>query len=38
LEPNLGKTNHFVIRFIFLVDLFPLSPGLNINSNANLGL
>jgi hypothetical protein len=22
LEPNLGKTNHRVIRFIFLVDLF----------------
>jgi hypothetical protein len=26
LEPNLGKTNHRVIRFIFLSDLFsPLS-------------
>jgi hypothetical protein len=22
LEPNLGKTNHCVIHFIFLVDLF----------------
>jgi hypothetical protein len=30
LEPNLGKTNHRVIRFIFLVDLFfPSFPDSN---------
>jgi hypothetical protein len=38
LEPNLGKTNHRVIRFIFFVDLFSLSLGLDIRSNANPGL
>jgi hypothetical protein len=38
LEPNLGKPNHRVIHFIFLVDLFSLSPGLYIHSNANPGL
>jgi hypothetical protein len=39
LEPNLGKTSHSVHPHYFLVDLFsPLSPGLNIHSNANPGL
>jgi hypothetical protein len=38
-EPNLGKTNHRVIRFISLVDLFcALSFGLVYISNANPGL
>jgi hypothetical protein len=38
LEPNLGKTNHRVHPLYFLVDLFSLSPGLNIRSKAKPGL
>jgi hypothetical protein len=38
LEPNLGKTNHYVIRFISWLICFPLSPRLEFNSNANPGL
>jgi hypothetical protein len=38
LEPNLGKINHRVHPLYFLVDLFSLSPRLNIHSNTNPGL
>jgi hypothetical protein len=38
LKPNLGKTNHHVIRFICLWFVFALSFGLEFISNANPGL
>jgi hypothetical protein len=37
-EPNLGKTNHRVIRSYSLVIYFALSFGPDFNSNANPGL
>jgi hypothetical protein len=38
LELNLDKTNHRVHSLDFHLICFPLSPGLDLSTNANLGL